>query len=284
MLRTSSAACLCTALTALHCAAADTPADLPMTRTVEHVDDYHGEKVADPYRWLEDDVRTSSDVADWVTHENEHTHQFLEGIPQRDAIKARLTKLYDFERFSPPSKSGGRYYFFKNDGLQNQAVLYVQDSLADEPRVLIDPNKWSADGTIALADVTFGDDGRYLAYGVQDGGTDWHTWRVMEIASGKVLEDELKWIKFNSPAWTADGEGFFYARFPQPEEGADFQSLNLNSKVYYHKVGRPQSEDVLVFARPDQPEWGYGCSVTEDGRYLVITIHLGTDDKFRIYV
>ncbi|MBL8848777.1 MAG: S9 family peptidase [Planctomycetaceae bacterium] len=283
MVRILAVACVLAAA-AIRVVAAENPDAPPMTRTVDHVDDYHGEKVADPYRWLEDDVRTSTDVADWVTRENEHTTRFLEGIPQREAIKTRLTKLYDFERFSAPSKAGGRYYFFKNDGLQNQAVLYVQDSLADEPRVLIDPNKWSADGTIALADVTFSDDGRFLAYGVQDGGTDWHTFRVMEITTGKLLDDELKWIKFNSPAWTMDGEGFFYARFPQPEEGADFQSLNLNAKVYYHRVGRPQSEDVLVFARPDQPEWGYGCSVTEDGRYLVITIHLGTDDKFRIYV
>jgi prolyl oligopeptidase len=285
MVRIFLTACLCATLfTEVRCAVADESSAPPMTRTVDHVDDYHGEQVADPYRWLEDDVRTSADVADWVRVENEHTAQFLEAIPQRDSIKARMTKLFDFEKYGVPFKEGGRYYFYKNDGLQNQFVLYAQDLLTAEPRVLIDPNQWSADGTIALSGTSFSDDGRYLAYGIQDGGTDWHTWRVLDLASGKLLEDELKLIKFNYPAWTNDGEGFFYSRFPEPAAGADFQSLNLNAKVYYHRIGRPQVEDVLVFARSDQPEWGYTCNVTEDGRYLVITIHVGTDDKFRVYV
>ena len=279
-------ACLSAAFTAAtaRLPAGDTIGPPPMTRTVDHVDEYHGETVADPYRWLEDDVRVSSDVAEWVKAENEYTTKFLDAIPSRDAIKARMTKLFDFEKFGVPFKEGGRYYFYKNDGLQNQYVLYVQDSLADEPRVLIDPNQWSDDGTVALAGTAISDDGRHLAYGIQDAGTDWRTWKVMEISTGKILEDELQWVKFNTPSWTVDGEGFFYSRFPEPEEGADFQSLNLNAKVYYHRLGQPQSEDVLVFARPDQPEWGYTCTVTEDGRYLVITIHLGTDDKYRIYV
>ncbi len=256
---------------------------VPMTRTVDQVDDFHGVSVADPYRWLEDDVRVSEDVADWVKRQNEHTFAWLEQVPERDAIKARMTELYNFEKYGEPFKAGGRYYFLKNDGLQNQYVLYLQESLDAEPRVLIDPNAWSEDGTVALAGVSFSDDGRYVAYGVQDGGTDWRIWRIMEIESGKVLDEELRWIKFNTPDWTIDGEGFFYARFPEPEEGADFQSLNLNQEVYYHRVGRPQAEDVLVFRRPDEPKWGYDCTVTDDGRYLVITVGLGTDDKYRIY-
>jgi len=284
MSRTVACACLGIALSTAISFAADTPSSRPMTRTIDHVDDYHGEQVADPYRWLEDDVRTSTEVADWVRTQNEYTSRFLDTIPQRNAIKARITKLYDYEKFGAPFKDGGRYYFFRNSGLQNQSVLYVQETLAAEPRVLLDPNTWSKDGTIALAGLSFSDDGRYVAYGVQDGGTDWHIWRVMEIDTGKVLEEELKWIKFNTPAWTADSAGFFYSRFPQPAEGADHQSLNLNAKVYYHRIGQPQSTDVLVFARPDQPEWGFSCSVTEDGRYLVITIHVGTDDKYRVYV
>lgn len=255
----------------------------PMTRTIDHVDDYHGTQVADPYRWLEDDVRTSKDVADWVEQENAYTFSYLEQLPYRAAIKDRLTRLYDYEKFGAPFKAGGRYYFEKNDGLQNQDVLYVQDSLDDGPRVLIDPNTWSKDGTVALADVSFSDDGRYLAYGIQDGGTDWRIWRIMEIATGRLLDDELRWVKFNTPDWTIDGEGFFYARFPEPAEGADFQSLNLNHEVFYHRAGTPQSDDVLVFRRPDEPEWGFDCTVTDDGRYLVITVGLGTDDKYRVY-
>jgi prolyl oligopeptidase len=255
----------------------------PMTRTIDHVDDYHGTKVADPYRWLEDDVRVNPDVAAWVETENKYTFSFLEGIPQRDSIKARLTKMWDFAKYTTPFKRGGRYYFQKNDGLQNQYVLYVQDALDAEPRVLIDPNTWSEDGTVALSGLSFSDDGRYLAYGIQDGGSDWRVWRILEIESGRLLGDELRWIKFNSPAWTPDGSGFFYARFPEPKEGAAFQNLNLNQEIYYHRVGRAQSDDVLVFKRPDQPEWGYDTEVTEDGRYLVITVHLGTDDRYRIF-
>lgn len=255
----------------------------PMTKTIDHVDDYHGTKVEDPYRWLEDDVRVSQDVASWVEMENKHTFGYLESIPERAKINARITKLWDFEKFGTPFKAGGRYYFEKNDGLQNQYVLYVQKTLQDEPKVLIDANKWSQDGTVALAGQSFSDDGRFLAYGIQDGGSDWRIWKIMEIDSGKVLDDEIRWMKFNEPAWTPDGNGFFYARFPEPSKDAEFQNLNLNQKIYYHRVGRPQSEDVLVFHRPDQPEWGYQCTVSEDGRYLVITCWQGTDDRYRIF-
>jgi prolyl oligopeptidase len=255
----------------------------PESKQVDHVDEYHGVKVPDPYRWLEEDVRTHSDVAEWVEQQNKATFSYLESIPERKSILDRLTKLWNFEKFTPPFKAGGRYYFEKNDGLQNQYVLYVQDTLDSEPRVLIDPNTWSKDGTVALDGTVFSEDGRYLAYSIQDGGSDWRIWKIMEIESGKILEDELKWIKFNEPSWTADGEGFFYARFDEPKEGEEFQSLNLNQKIYYHRVGHPQSEDVLVFKRPDEPEWGFQCEITEDGRYLVITTWKGTDDKYRIF-
>ncbi|MBX3443135.1 MAG: S9 family peptidase [Planctomyces sp.] len=269
------------AMTAGFAAALDTKP--PATKAIDHVDDYHGVQVADPFRWLEDDVRTSEDVAAWVEAQNKVTFAFLESIPQRKPLQDRLTKLWNYEKFSTPFKAGGRYYFLKNDGLQNQFVLYVQDALDAEPRVLIDPNTWSEDGTIALDGLEFSDDGRLLAYGIQDGGSDWRKWRILNIESGELLPEELNWIKFNSPAWTADSQGFFYARFDEPQEGQQFQSLNLHQKIFYHRVGRPQSEDVLVFRRPDEPEWGYGCEVTEDGRYLIITVWKGTDDKYRIF-
>ncbi len=254
----------------------------PLSRRIEHADEYHGVRVPDPYRWLEDDVRVSSDVAAWVEAQNRETFAFLEGIPQRSMLQARLKTMWDFPKYSTPSRHGGRYYYLKNNGLQNQSVLSVQETLDSEPRVLIDPNAWSADGTVALAGLSFSDDGRYVAYGVQDGGSDWRIWRILEIETGRVLDEELRWIKFNSPAWTPDGAGFFYARFPEPQEGAAFQNLNLNQRVYYHRVGRPQSDDALVYHRPDQPEWGYSADVTEDGRYLVLTVHLGTDDRYRV--
>jgi len=254
-----------------------------MTKRIEHVDDYFGTPVPDPYRWLEADVRKDADVANWVAEENRLTTHFLEQIPERPRIQERLTRLWNFEKFGTPFKAGDRYFFFKNNGLQNQSVLYMQKTLADPPEILIDPNRWSDDGTVALAGQEFSDDGRYIAYAIQDGGSDWKIWKIMEIDGRKEWPDELRWIKFNSPAWTPDGAGFFYARFPEPKAGAEFQNLNLNQAIYYHRVGQPQSEDTLVFHRPDHPDWGYQCHVTEDGRYLIITVHVGTDNKYRIF-
>ncbi|MGA2060802.1 MAG: prolyl oligopeptidase family serine peptidase [Thermoguttaceae bacterium] len=256
----------------------------PETRRVEQVDILHGVKVADPYRWLEEDVRNSKDVADWVAAENKITFGYLEAIPERDKIRKRLTELWNFAVYSGAVKEGGRYYFLKNDGLQNQAVLYRLDKLDGEPKVLLDPNKWSKDGTIALQGVSFSDDGKYAAYGRAEAGSDWATWRVMEIESGKILPEELKWTKFTHAAWTKDGRGFFYSRFEEPQPGAMYQALNFNNKLYYHKAGTPQSDDVLVYFRPEHPDWLYSGEVSDDGRYLVITIELGSSDRYRIAV
>ena len=252
------------------------------TRRVDHVDVYHGTKVPDPYRWLEDDVRESKEVAAWVTAKNKEAFAYLESIPEREPIKKRLTELWNYEKYGTPFKRGGRYYHYKNDGLQNQYVLYTLDSLDGKPRVFIDPNKWSKDGTVALAGTSFSDDGEYVAYGVAEAGSDWRTWRIMDVDTGRVLDDELKWVKFSSPSWTHDNRGFFYGRYDEPEEGAKFQDLNVNQKVFYHRVGMSQSDDALVYQRPDHPKWGFGADVTEDGRYLIITIWKGTDDKYRI--
>ena len=255
----------------------------PLTKTIDHVDEYHGVKVPDPYRWLEDDVRTSKEVAAWVTAQNEVTFSFLESIPQRKGIQQRLTELWNYERVSPPSQSGGRYFYSKNDGLQNQSVLYVMDSLTAVPRVLIDPNTWSKDGTVALGTVKISPDGRYAAFGRQEAGSDWSNFQILEVEDGRQLADELKWIKFSSPEWTPDGSGFFYSRFPAPEEGQAFQNLNLNQQVYFHRVGTAQSDDILVYHRPDHPDWTFHSTVSEDGRYLILTIMVGTDDRYRVY-
>ena len=265
-------------------AAQETRLVYPATRSVDQVDDFHGTKVRDPYRWLEQDVRENPDVAAWVEAQNKVTFGYLEQISERTAIKERLTELWNYERFSAPIRAGGRYYFFRNDGLQNQSVLYMLSSLEDEAEVLIDPNTWSEDGTVALGDVEFSDDGRYVAYGNQDGGSDWRTWRIMDISSRELLEDELEWVKFSDVAWTPDSQGFYYARYDAPQKGDKYQSLNLNQKVYYHKVGTPQSEDRLVYQRPDHPDWGFGVSVSEDGHYLIVTVWKGTDDRYRIVV
>ncbi len=256
----------------------------PTTKTVDQIDDFHGTKVEDSYRWLEDDVRTSKEVEAWVDAQNKVTFDFLNSIPQRAGIQKRMTELWNFEKIGAPFKRGGRYYFSHNDGLQNQNVLFRQDTLDSDSRVLLDPNSWSEDGTVALSGSAFSDDGRYVAYGVQDAGSDWNTWKIMEIESGKILDDELKWVKFSGADWTPDSRGFFYARYPQPDEGAAFQSLNTNMKVYYHRVGSTQSSDVLVYERHDHPDWGFQLNVSDDGHYLIITVWVGTDDRYRIVV
>ena len=262
--------------------AQETAIQYPETRRIDHADVYHGVSVADPYRWLEDDVRESKDVKSWVEAQNKTTFGYLESLPQREPIRKRLETLWDYEKFGDYFKEGGKYYFFQNDGLQNQAVLYELDSLDAEPRVVVDPNVWSADGTVALGSLAFSDDGRYMAYGVNKAGSDWQTWKVLEVATRKELADQLDWVKFSGAEWTKDGKGFFYGRYAEPEEGAAFQKTNLNQKLYYHRVGTPQADDVLVYERPDHPEWGFSASVSSDGRWLVITIWKGTDDKYRV--
>jgi prolyl oligopeptidase len=238
--------------------------------------------VPDPYRWLEDDVRESEDVEAWVAAQNSVTFEYLESLPRRAAIGERLTELWDYEKLSAPWKAGGRYFQSRNDGLQNQSTLYTADRYDGEWRILLDPNTWSEDGTVALAGSAVSEDGRYLAYGVADAGSDWKTWRILDIESGKLLDDTLRWVKFSSATWTPDSKGFFYARYDPPEEGAAFQSVNLNQELYYHRVGTPQDQDVLVNKRPDHPDWGFGTDVSEDGRYLVLTIWKGTDPRYRV--
>src|SRR5579862_6843342 len=256
--------------------------DYPKTRRGEQIDDYHGTKVADPFRWLEDDVRKSKDVADWVESQNKVTFDYLKAIPERETIKKRLTELWNYERFSVPSQVGGRYFYTKNDGLQNQAVLYTLDKLDGSPHVLLDPNTLSKDGTVALAGTSISDDGKYLAYGLAEAGSDWNNWKVRDVATGKDLSDDLKWIKWSQPAWTNDGKGFFYSRYDEPKMGAEFQASTRDNKVFYHRIGAPQGDDVLVYKRPDHPDWDFSASVSEDGRYLVLQTWKGTDPKNRV--
>ncbi len=263
---------------------ADHPMTYPPTRRVDRIDNYHGTKVEDPYRWLEDDVRESPEVAAWVKAQNRVTEAYLAAIPERAKIHRHLTELWNFAQYSPYTKEGGRYYFFKNDGLQNQPVLYVAETLDAKPRVLLDPNAWSKDGTIALGELGFSDDGRYMAYCRSEAGSDWSVWHVLEIASGHQLADELRWTKFSNASWTKDNKGFFYSRYEQPKKGAEFQSLNFNHKLYYHRVGTPQEADVLVYYRPEHPEWQYDGRVSDDGQFLIISIVVGTDARERIVV
>ena len=253
----------------------------PVSKTVDQVDDYHGVKIADPYRWLED--ANSADTHAWVEAQNRLTQSYLAQIPGRAAIKARLTKLWNYERFSVPFKEGGRYFYSRNDGLQNQSVLYTMKSLADTPQLLLDPNTLAADGTVALAGIAVSPNGKSLAYSTAASGSDWNEIRVRDIASGKDTADLIKWVKFSSTAWLHDGSGFFYSRYDEPQEATKLADVNYFQKLYLHKLGTPQSADVLVYDRPDHKEWGFGGSVTDDGRYLIITASEGTAHKNRLY-
>ena len=258
--------------------------DYPDTERTDQRDTMHGVVVEDPYRWLENDVRVDGDVADWVGAQNDVTYGYLDTIAERDAIRSRLTELWDYERYSSPSKVADYYVYWKNDGLQNQAVLYIQDALDAPSRVLLDPNTWSEDGTVALSGISFSEDGDHVAFARSSAGSDWRVWSVMNVRTGEELPDTVRWTKWGGVSWTHDGRGFFYSRFPEPEEGAEFQSLNLNMSVWYHRLGADQSEDTLVYADPDNPEWGFYAGVTEDGRYLVIYSSTGTDSRNRLYV
>jgi prolyl oligopeptidase len=261
-------------------AAQSTPLKYPQPRRADQVDDYHGTKVADPYRWLED--TDSAETHAWVEEENKLTFGYLEKIPYRQAIKDRLTKLWNYERYTVPGQHGGRYFFQHNTGLQNQNVLLVAESLHAEPRVLLDPNLLSTDGTVALADTEISDDGKLMAYGIATSGSDWTEWHVRDIDSGKDLSDDLKWVKFSGASWSKDNKGFYYSRYDEPT-GAAMRDANYFQKLHYHRLGTPQSEDKLIYDRPDNKEMGFGGSVTDDGRYLIIHVWQGTSRKNRVY-
>ena len=255
----------------------------PETMTVTQSDDYHGTSVADPYRWLEDDVRESDAVADWVAAQNEVSFGYLQTLDHRGAIEKRLSALWDYEKFTLPTKRGERYFFRRNDGLQNQFVLYVQDGDA-EPRVLLDPNGWSDDGATALATYEPSPDGALVAYLIQDGGSDWRTIKIVDVASGEVLTDTVEWVKFSGVSWAKDGSGFFYSRYPAPEEGAEFQSLNVDQAVYFHRLGEAAENDARIYARSDTPEHGFSAEVSSDGAQLIVTVWTGTDEKYEVVV
>ena len=257
------------------------PLVYPITATGTQVDQLHGVKIADPYRWLEEDQ--SPRTREWVAEQNRVTADYLGSIPQREAIQRRLRTLWNYERYGVPFQRAGRYFFTKNDGLQNQSVLYVADSLEAKPRVLLDPNKLSSAGTVALANYSASEDGNLLAYGVSIAGSDWQEWRVRDVRTGSDLADRLRWVKFSGAAWTKDGKGFFYSRYDEPKAGERLKGQNFFQKLYFHRIGTSQASDELVYHRPDQKQWGFGGEVTEDGRYLIISVWQGTDRRNRVF-
>ena len=256
----------------------------PTTRKGKVTDDYHGTQIADPYRWLEDDVRESEEVRDWIKAENALSSDYLESLPERQAISKRMTQLWNFERTSTFVLKGGRYWYSYNDGLANQSQIFATDDPKKKGEVMLDPNTWSKDGTVALAGYWPSPDGKRIAYTIADGGTDWRIARVRDISTGKETSDELQWLKFTGLSWNKEGTGFYYARYPEPPAGEKFQSTNLNKAVYFHKLGDEQKKDRFVFGEPEHPERGYFAEVTDDGSYLVITSSIGTDDRYEVFV
>ena len=253
------------------------PTTYPSTPRGDVVDTWHGTEVADPYRWLEGDVREHDDVSNWVDAQNEVSLGHLHAIPEREAIRNRLETLWNYEKTSSPIKVGGRYYFTHNDGLQNQAVWMVAESLDAKPRILMDPNTWSEDGTVAISGSSFSRDGRFLAYAISKGGSDWKTWRIRDLNSNTDLPDTIEWSKFSRASWMPDGSGFYYSRYDKPEAGSALQAANENQSLWFHRTNTPQSEDVLVHRDAEHPHWGWSAAVSNDGRWLVVHVWKGGD-------
>ena len=240
----------------------------PDSRTVDHVDTYHGVKVPDPYRWLEDD--TSADTAKWVEAQNKVTFGYLEKIPFRAQLTDRLKQLYNYAKYSAPSRKGDYFFFRKNDGLQNQSVLYIQKGIEGKPEVLLDPNTWSPDGTVLLNAFVPSKDAKLAVYGISRSGSDWQEYNVLDLTTRKPLAEKLEWVKVSSVAWR--GNGFYYSRYPQPEKGKELSSANENHQVYYHRIGTPQSQDELVYEDPKNPQRFHTLSTTEDERFAILDI------------
>ncbi len=259
------------------------PITYPETRREAVVEPQFGEAVADPYRWLENDVRTDAQVAAWVEAQNRASRAYLDALPQRPWFEDRLRSLFNYERFGLPTKAGGRYFYTRNTGLQNQAQLFVRQGLNGKPRLLLDPNAWSGDAATALDDWKPSPDGRFLLYSVQDGGSDWRIIKVLDVATGKVMADEVRWAKFTDLAWVGS-EGFLYSRFPAPEAGRDFQALNYNQTLNFHRIGTAQQADEQVFATPDHRERSHTAQITHDGRWAVVTSAVGTDSRYAVHV
>lgn len=253
----------------------------PTTTQSTVVDNYHGTQVPDPYRWLEDD--TSEATKAWVVAQNAVTSGYLSQLPQRLPIRDRMTKLFNFERFGTPFRAGGRYFFSRNNGLQNQSVWYWAATLEAQPVLLIDPNTFSADGTVSMSVPVPSEDGRTVAYQVSKSGSDWQEIRVHDVGTGKQLSDRIQWVKFSGIAWAKDGSGFYYSRFDAPKSGAALTQVNEFQKVYFHRLGSEQSDDSLVYERRDQPKWGMGATLSDDGAYLILTLSQGTDTRNRVF-
>lgn len=258
------------------------PMEYPKTATVDQVDDHHGTPVADPYRWLED--TEAADTREWIAAQQAVTEQWLQDAPSRDALRRRLTELWDHPRRGAPWRRGDRWFQLRNSGLQGQEVLWTMPAPDAPGEVLLDPNTWSDDGTAALAGLAVSRDGAWVAYARSDLGSDWMTWHVRRIGDDRDQPDVVEWSKFSGAAWAPDGSGFYYGAYDPPAAGQAYQELNRNQRLRFHRLGTPQSADATVYERPDEPEWSFAPRVSEDGRWLIVTVGQGTDPRTRIHL
>ena len=277
-LRTS---CLLAAFALASLAQAQRP-QYPASKKGDVVDDYHGTAVADPYRWMES--LGSTETVAWIGTQNAITNAYLEKLPYRETLRKRITELWDYPKVTLPFREGGRLFYRKNSGLQKQSVLYMRRSLSGPPRVVLDPNTMFPDGSTALFGYAPSPDGKLLVYALSEGGADWQTLRVRDLATSRDLRDSVRWVRFSGIEWTNDGKGFFYSRYPEPPKGKKLEAALTGHALYYHRIGTPQSQDQLIYQRKDIPKWLSLGEVSEDGRYLVITFTRGADPRNRLYV
>ena len=256
----------------------------PAARRMDLHEERFGVRIADPYRWLENDLRSDAAVRDWVAQENALTRRTIDALPGRAILRKRMQALFAHGRFTLPRKAGNRYFYGYNSGLQNQTPLFVREGLTGQQRLLIDPNDWAKDGTAALAEWAPSPDGRFLLYAVQEAGSDWRTLRILDVDNGRVLDDRIEWVKFSQLAWDGRGQGFFYSRFGAPQAGQAFQSATLGQQIYYHRLGQAQDLDALIYATPDQPLLSHSAQVTSDGRWLLISSFEGTDPRRELHI
>lgn len=262
--------------------AENTRLSYPAAAKGDVVDNYHGVNVADPYRWLEN--ADSPETGKWIADENKLTRSYLDAIPARQLLRKRIEALWDYEKFGVPFQRGGKYFYSKNDGLQNQSVLYVMDGLHATPRVLLNPNTLSKDGTVALDSYSVSEDGRFMAYSLAASGSDWVEWRVRDVKTAEDTPDHLRWSKFSGAAWAHDGSGFYYNRYAEPDPSKQLEAANYNQQVYFHELGTAQPDDRLVYERPDHKEWMFGTEVTDDGKYLVLEVAKDTGARNGVFV
>ena len=273
--------CFCLLISFFFITGFDTRVDYPRSKTVDVFDTYHGQVVSDPYRWLED--LDSEETQSWVKTQNQFTDQYLTNLPEIEAIKTILDKALDQATHSVPFREQSKYFYYYNSGDWQQSKLYYKENNQGREKLVLDPNQFSEDGTVALSGVSVSSDAKLLAYAISDGGSDWKTWKIRNLETGLDLEDKILWSKFSGAEWLKDNSGFYYSAYSEPQAGAELQDVNTNQKLYLHKIGEKQSSDLLIYARPDEPDWGWGPTVSEDGNYLILHVSQGTDERNRIF-